>query len=595
MAKLLSTTIRGFLSSAETFVSGALGTGWRIVKKFGRWVFEIDDIVVRGRMTVFELLIQKIRAVKGALGITQASGKIKEIRENDTNYYIQIEEEMSFITNDIIRCMEFDNKQRSYWVIISGIENNEIVIPKTEFEGSSIPEMGDEIVQFGNTTDKRRQSAVYLHADEAGEPAIDVLFDINSKSFEGCTKIRIGGDIPGELGYKGFFCENGLIKSVNDNDEIMYMLRPDGSGFVAKEAIKWATDGSGSIGSGAISWKYDDITRRYVVELGSNVVLKWENLSDSAKENLKGEPGKSGEDGRNGIDGSNGIDANLLPWVEDWQDNTTQIGRDYFVSPKIFSGTRDGKDKPLTGVALGREVITVVENGVEKKRTGVFGIKNGKITFSIDADTGDAEFDGKIKARSGSIGVFDIGPDNWLHSGGMYLSPSQINFKDGDRLVFIGSHPSETLGSSPILSTFEIISGGVPLSPAYAIRAIAKGTDQVAIYAEGAVQIKHGGGKGFCVTDGLLYLSGDHTYYGDSYLDTFIFNKKVNLHLGWSKKLGEETQQGKVVYVSGNGCGGWIYFHDQDGKQRGSMELVGHEGAIFRATSGGWYMVAGKQ
>ena len=199
MAKLLSTIIDGFISS-KTFVSGALGSGWKIWKRLGRWIFEVDDLVVRNTMTVFELLISKIRAVKGALGITQASGKIKSVREDEDNYYIQVEDEMSFMAHDIIRCMEFSGSQKNYWVIVSKVENNELVIPKIEFENSSLPGIGDELVQFGNTTDTARQSAIYLHADEGGQPAIDVLFGIDGKSFDGKTKIRVGGDIPGETG-----------------------------------------------------------------------------------------------------------------------------------------------------------------------------------------------------------------------------------------------------------------------------------------------------------------------------------------------------------------------------------------------------------
>lgn len=48
MARLLSTIVDGFVKSKD-FVSGALGYGWRIAKKLGRWVLEIDDLVVRGQ------------------------------------------------------------------------------------------------------------------------------------------------------------------------------------------------------------------------------------------------------------------------------------------------------------------------------------------------------------------------------------------------------------------------------------------------------------------------------------------------------------------------------------------------------------------
>ena len=423
MAKLLSTIIDGFLAS-KNFISGALGSGWKIWKMNGRYKFEVDDVVVRNTMTVFELLISKIRAVKGALGITQASGKIKSVREDADNYYIQVEDEMSFMAHDIIRCMEFSGSQKNYWVLVSGVENDEIVIPKSEFENSSLPETGDEIVQFGNTTNPRRQSAIYLHADENGEPAIDVLFGIDGKSFDGKTKIRVGGDIPGADGYKGFYCENGMIKSVNTTGEVMYMLRPNGSGFVAKEAIAWNTDGSGSIGKGAISWRYDPETQRYVVEMGSNVILTWNNLDEQTKEKLKGEGlivefsvdgeewhstfedgdlyqrQKVGSGSWNGPFKIVGQDANLLHWVKEWNspENRTEIGGEYIISPKMFSGTKNAETGKLTGVAFGRGVVTVVENGVEVQKTGVFGLKDGKVTFSVD-ENGNAFFGGIVHVK----------------------------------------------------------------------------------------------------------------------------------------------------------------------------------------------------
>lgn len=52
----------------EDFMSGFAGHGWKIWEYVsGKWKLEIDSIVVRETMTVFELLIQKIRAVKELL------------------------------------------------------------------------------------------------------------------------------------------------------------------------------------------------------------------------------------------------------------------------------------------------------------------------------------------------------------------------------------------------------------------------------------------------------------------------------------------------------------------------------------------------
>lgn len=310
MAIFSNTGFYGFLSSCKkkgegymsNFVSGFTGSGWKIWEYVtGKYKLEIDSLTVRETMTVFELLIQKIRAVKGALTITQASGKIKDafLSEDKLNWMITIEDEMSFVAHDIIRCQKWDSGHlKGYWVEIDRITKNEegedvIVIPASEFCGNigydedgldhfqeslnetSVPAIGDEIVQFGNSELPNRQSAIYLHADEGGQPAIDLLFGVCSKSFSGCVKTRIGGNIPGTDGLKGFYCENGMIKSTDATGKVVYQLSPDGS-F--------------SLGRGQIT--YDSSTDELI--LGSEVTLSWDNLSPEAQEKLKGEKGDPG-------------------------------------------------------------------------------------------------------------------------------------------------------------------------------------------------------------------------------------------------------------------------------------------------------------
>lgn len=350
MAKLSTAKIVGMLASAkktgkqvlnsagewvaeivEDFVSGFTGHGWKIWEYVkGLWRLEIDSIVVRGTMTVFELLIQKIRAVKGALGITQACGKIQSagLDDNKENWLITIEDEMSFVGHDIIRCQSWTgNGIKGYWVEISEIRKidgvDTIVVPVSEFTGGigyvdgmemvkpdllgmTTPVVGDEIIQFGNSQNTNRQSAIYLHADEGGQPAIDILFGIKSKSFAGCVKQRIGGDIPGTDGLKGFYCENGMIKGVDETGHMVYCIHPDGSAEFGDGSAKFNTDKSGFIAGGAISWEWNTAKKKFVCTMG-DVILKWDNLSDEVKENLKGEPGKNGTDGTDGKDGTDGV------------------------------------------------------------------------------------------------------------------------------------------------------------------------------------------------------------------------------------------------------------------------------------------------
>lgn len=264
MARLGNTGIMGFIASmkrtagvlSEHFLSGFNGHGWKIWEhKPGKYKLETDDILVRGSMTIYELLISQIRAVRGALGITQASGKVKSVFLNVTeNYIITFDETyMSFRANDFIRCQRFAGPgTKHYHVKILSVLADAVIIPASEFVGYDPPEPGDEVVQFGNETDTTRQSAIYIHADGSGQPAIDVMFGINSKDWSNNIKIRVGGDIPGTDGEKGFYCENGKIVCKDAGGNVMYSLNPDGSGSLAKGGINWDAEGVMSWGEGAI-------------------------------------------------------------------------------------------------------------------------------------------------------------------------------------------------------------------------------------------------------------------------------------------------------------------------------------------------------
>ena len=177
----------------EFFLSGFSGYGWKIWEYVkGKWMLEIDAIRVRGQFTVFELLISKIRAIIGAQAITQGCGKIKtaELSEDGLYYLITIEDkDMSFVEHDFIRYKEFTGNQKSYHVEIESVADGVIRIPVSEFETvadesghvsvSNPPSVGDDIVQFGNSSYETqyagRHSAIYMHADENAQPAIDVF------------------------------------------------------------------------------------------------------------------------------------------------------------------------------------------------------------------------------------------------------------------------------------------------------------------------------------------------------------------------------------------------------------------------------------
>lgn len=220
----LSAIIQQFLSS-PTFVSGFLGEGFKIWVENGNWHIECDNLTVRQTMNIFELLIQKIRSVNGALVVSQSNGKIKSVSEDETNYVITMEEEgETFQPNDLVRCQVWtESKTKFYWVEVSSVSGNSITVKKSEFTAGNKPEKGDEVVQMGNTQNAQRQALIYITAQESGHPYIEILNGVKTKSLSGTNRTRLGdlsniqdsafpeGQQPSG---SGLYCDNAFLRGI---------------------------------------------------------------------------------------------------------------------------------------------------------------------------------------------------------------------------------------------------------------------------------------------------------------------------------------------------------------------------------------------
>lgn len=319
-----ATNFEASAQSPDFASNGFAGSGWAAqTAADGKTYVEADNLRIRGRLTAFELVIEKIRAICGALGISQACGRVKSVDGDATNYYLVLEGDDThgyggFQANDFIRCQRWtSNGARGYWVRVSfigstnGGHDNVLAINRSEFDAAIVephagevnaydhvvqdvpaqvaqlvtddlsaiitaddgtsmlladnsnapiagqmvlPEVGDELVQYGNATDPTRQSAIYIHANGTGQPAIDLLTDITSKSFVGCLACRLGGYLP--TGGFGLYAKNGQIISLSpDGRTTHYSLNPDGSFSLGQGAIEY--NGKGG------------------VTIGNNVTIKW--------------------------------------------------------------------------------------------------------------------------------------------------------------------------------------------------------------------------------------------------------------------------------------------------------------------------------
>lgn len=202
---------------SATFRSGALGSGF----KLGNYsdsedsYLEVDRLLVRKAAEFVKLVIRELQSVGGEIVLSPASMKISKVQflragtilpQIPTLQYDvyrcsfltkQGDEEITnpFAVNDLVRCQTFNIKEgttanaknKYYWrkVVRVGTDYIDILALSGGNYGDSQPEVGDELVQMGNTTDVARQSVLYLSAYGSNSPSIKLYKGVNDYTLDG--------------------------------------------------------------------------------------------------------------------------------------------------------------------------------------------------------------------------------------------------------------------------------------------------------------------------------------------------------------------------------------------------------------------------
>lgn len=209
--------------SSKNFTSGAFGSGHRI--KDGN--AEFQNLTVRGQFSVFEFLIQQVKAIGGKLCVSPAAIKTGSVEETENGYKCFFNTDSGtiinpFVVGDQAFHQVFDGqKMKRYWRLVTEVGADYFVLSKTDCEANSgIPEADEEIVLLGNRTDINRQSAIMISAHDNNSPYIAFYAGINSYSFEGKEPMRTGNlngivdEDFGQLTGFGLYCQNVYMKGV---------------------------------------------------------------------------------------------------------------------------------------------------------------------------------------------------------------------------------------------------------------------------------------------------------------------------------------------------------------------------------------------
>lgn len=207
--------------STPDFVSGFLGSGARLKDSH----LELDELTVRKRMNVYELMIEKVKSVGGNLIVSVGSAKIEAVADAGGSFRCTYQHNEAgtvypFVVDDQVLCQTFGGKNaRRYWRRVVAVGDGYFDLSKTDCEaGSAMPEAGDEVVQLGNRTDRSRQSAILLCAVGADAPYTDHYDGIDGFSLAGKLVSREGkltgivDEAFGQLSGAGLYAKNAYLR-----------------------------------------------------------------------------------------------------------------------------------------------------------------------------------------------------------------------------------------------------------------------------------------------------------------------------------------------------------------------------------------------
>jgi hypothetical protein len=218
--------LKEYISSPK-FVPGFTGEGFKIYKdEYGNWHIECDILDVRKVMNVFELLIQKVRSINGALVISQANGKVSAVTETSDlqSWILEFEDEdETFQAHDLVRCQVFDRR------IIQSPAFDFTKFTAYLYDGSAIDDsvkITNTSIEFSMNNSANSGFQLYMYPDGhvADAPIttkeckleISGLYDGAMAVWSGLSKDGIGSDTVGGLLTNG---EN-VIRAINVSEEI---------------------------------------------------------------------------------------------------------------------------------------------------------------------------------------------------------------------------------------------------------------------------------------------------------------------------------------------------------------------------------------
>lgn len=305
------------LQGGTIFRSGWDGQGASLYPFGTKWNLELDNLFVRGNMTVNELTVNEIKAVGGDLLVTLGDMKCTKVETLADGYKCYFDTEdgtkyNEFVVNDMAICQQFDGKNvKRYWRKVNEVGRDYIVLSKDVCEpNSSEPGEGDTILQLGhmyeadpdyNLQMDERRNAIYISAKGINSPRLTFYkgideFTLADDPVAGVVRERvvIGGEQTKFVGtiyqtsdtgivrvpvYKGIWVSGNTYyyyDQVSHNGSLWICMKPDGTKAEPKDE---EDDWQKQVSKGEAGTPSDDVAKW--VEITGDRLFLYETSDDS--------------------------------------------------------------------------------------------------------------------------------------------------------------------------------------------------------------------------------------------------------------------------------------------------------------------------
>ena len=228
------TTFTNGLEFADTryvastgYVSGWAGNGWRVddnLSLSGESFAEFDNLSIRGTLSVYELVINQIRATNGTL-IVSSAGKIDSVSGGNWTFEDPNASNLCpFAVDDLVIIQEVDVNAST--IVKRLVRRVSVVTGKTittvAATGGPVDTgaatAGDTVVRIGNVSNAARRGSVLITSDMSNSPYTDTIAGVTSwADWTGGTKTRVRmghlSGITGTANEYGLMAGNGFTSA----------------------------------------------------------------------------------------------------------------------------------------------------------------------------------------------------------------------------------------------------------------------------------------------------------------------------------------------------------------------------------------------